>query len=264
MSQGSTIMQAVREVPDFAARYANLANARLGAAVVSVTDEFFGARDRLIRTEEPSFDPDLYDDHGKYMDGWESRRRRDGGNDRAIIRLGGATIVRAVNIDTAFFTGNFPHAASLQGAFHTGEGLPADSDYRPLVGMSRLGPDAAHWFDVAGDQPVDDRQRIGARNAVFVHGRDVEERRLVADGEILELGGVEHGGRDMAGPVHPGFGAAQVFEARVERPRNQAHRHGFPGAASHAGTPSARSFRAALRPGDPVTSPPGWAEAPQR
>ena len=53
MSQGSTIMQAVREVPDFAARYANLANARLGAAVVSVTDEFFGARDRLIRTEEP-------------------------------------------------------------------------------------------------------------------------------------------------------------------------------------------------------------------
>ena len=52
MSQGSTIMQAVREVPDFAARYANLANARLGAAVVSVTDEFFGARDRLIRTED--------------------------------------------------------------------------------------------------------------------------------------------------------------------------------------------------------------------
>ena len=154
MSQGSTIMQAVREVPDFAARYANLANARLGATVVSVTDEFFGARDRLIRTEEPSFDPDLYDDHGKYMDGWESRRRRDGGNDHAIIRLGGATIVRAVNIDTAFFTGNFPHAASLQGAFHIGDGLPADSDYRPLVGMSRLGPDAAHWFEVSGDQPV--------------------------------------------------------------------------------------------------------------
>ena len=59
MSQGSTTMQAVREVPDFAARFANLANARLGATVVSVTDEFFGARDRLIRTEEPSFDPDL-------------------------------------------------------------------------------------------------------------------------------------------------------------------------------------------------------------
>lgn len=202
MSQGSTIMQAVREVPDFAARYANLANARLGAAVVSVTDEFFGARDRLIRIEEPSFDPDLYDDHGKYMDGWESRRRRDGGHDHAIIRLGGATIVRAVNIDTAFFTGNFPHAASLQGAYHTGEGLPAESDYRPLVAMSRLGPDAAHWFEVVSDQPVThlrlDMYPDGGIARLRVHGIPVSAPGAASGSASEELSSILRGGRILS------------------------------------------------------------------
>ncbi len=201
MSQGSTIMTAVRDVPDYAARYANLANTRLGASVVSVTDEFFGHRDRLLRIEEPTFDPDLYDDHGKYMDGWESRRRRDGGNDHAIIRLGGPTIVRAVNIDTAFFTGNFPHAASLQGAFHDGEHLPDAGAYQPLVAMSRLGPDAAHWFEVGSDQPVThlrlDMYPDGGIARLRVHGIPLSSPTSpVADGsQAEELSSILRGGR---------------------------------------------------------------------
>ena len=29
-----------------------------------------------------------YDDHGKWMDGWESRRKRSEGYDHCIVRLG--------------------------------------------------------------------------------------------------------------------------------------------------------------------------------
>ena len=58
----------------------NLADARLGAAVLSATDEFFGAKDRLLSAGEPEWREGVYDEHGKWMDGWETRRRRDAGN----------------------------------------------------------------------------------------------------------------------------------------------------------------------------------------
>ena len=43
------------------------------------------------------------------MDGWETRRRRDGGDhDWCIVRLGARGIARGVDVDTSFFKGNFP------------------------------------------------------------------------------------------------------------------------------------------------------------
>src|SRR5690606_13483663 len=72
---------------DFAAGAVNLASARLGAQGIFSTDEFFAPLSRMLNDAPAEFDPDLYDDNGKYMDGWESRRKRVPGHDWSVIRL---------------------------------------------------------------------------------------------------------------------------------------------------------------------------------
>ncbi len=98
-------------------RFTNLASAALGAAVFSATDEFFGAKERLLNDAAAIFLPGEYDGNGKWMDGWESRRRRGPGHDSCVIRLAAAGTIHAVDIDTSHFTGNYPYAASLEAAY---------------------------------------------------------------------------------------------------------------------------------------------------
>ena len=66
----------------------NLAQPRLGAEVVHTTDDFFADKARLIDPADPVFIPGKYDANGKWMDGWESRRKRIPGHDYCVIRLG--------------------------------------------------------------------------------------------------------------------------------------------------------------------------------
>ena len=66
----------------------DLLQPRLGSEAVFANDEFFAPKERLINPEEPVFVPGKYDDHGKWMDGWESRRKRGPGHDFCIVRLG--------------------------------------------------------------------------------------------------------------------------------------------------------------------------------
>ena len=101
-------------LPEFAHNKINLASLRLGAGVIFATDDFFADKCRMIADAPPQFDPDKYDTHGKYMDGWESRRRRQGGHDFAIVKLGARGVIHGVDLDTSFFTGNFPPAASIE------------------------------------------------------------------------------------------------------------------------------------------------------
>ena len=57
----------------------NLASPKIGTKIIEVTDDFFGEASRMLNDKEPVFIEDKYDEHGKWMDGWESKRRRDGG-----------------------------------------------------------------------------------------------------------------------------------------------------------------------------------------
>jgi allantoicase len=72
---------------------------------------------RLIKDENPIFKDGVYDSHGKWMDGWETRRKRDKGNDYVIIKLGIPGKISEVEIDTAFFNGNQPEFASIDVCF---------------------------------------------------------------------------------------------------------------------------------------------------
>ncbi len=133
--------------------YVNLAQPRIGAEVLSTSDEFFAPGHRLIRSEAPVFIADKYDDHGKWMDGWESRRRRDEGHDWCLIRLCPGTI-RGVNIDTSFFTGNYPPEASIDACqqFDSNPDPLDDEQWQPLVARTSLKGDSQHYIEVNDDR----------------------------------------------------------------------------------------------------------------
>ena len=67
--------------------YINLASPILGTKIYSYSDQFFGAASRMLKENSPIFKEDVYDKHGKWMDGWETRRKRIKGNDFCIIKL---------------------------------------------------------------------------------------------------------------------------------------------------------------------------------
>jgi allantoicase len=113
---------------DLRRRHVDLAQPRLGSDVVFATDDFFADKSRLISPAEPVFTPGLYDDNGKWMDGWESRRKRVAGHDWCVVRLGVPGVIAGLEIDTRHFTGNYPPGAMVEvcraDAADPGEGAP--------------------------------------------------------------------------------------------------------------------------------------------
>src|SRR5579863_2302210 len=93
----------------------DLASENAGASVLAASDDFFAPKENLIKPADPVFIAGKYTDRGKWMDGWESRRKRVPGHDWAIMQLGVPGIIRGVVVDTRFFTGNYPEQASLEG-----------------------------------------------------------------------------------------------------------------------------------------------------
>ena len=134
------------------------------------------------------------------MDGWETRRRREPGSDHAVVRLGCPGIVRRVVIDTAFFTGNYPPEASVEGCGVEGYPSPEElvgADWAPLVGRSELAADTVHEF------VVDDQRRLThVRLSIYPDGGVARLRvfgEVVADPRWLppafDLAALEHGAR---------------------------------------------------------------------
>lgn len=51
--------------------YLDLADARLGSQVVAVSDEWFAPASRMLQAGEPVWKEGVFDDSGKWMDGWK-------------------------------------------------------------------------------------------------------------------------------------------------------------------------------------------------
>ena len=130
-------------LPDWAEGTVNLASPRLGSEAVHCSDDAFAPMARMLADAPAVFKPDVFDDFGKWMDGWESRRRRDGGHDWCVIRLGARGTIRGFDIDTSHFTGNFPPAASVWAADTEAE--PGDADWTEILPSTDLGASAHHF-----------------------------------------------------------------------------------------------------------------------
>ena len=161
--------------PDFTHRFINLTQPRLGAEVIEATDDFFAPKERLISPESPVFIPDKFDEHGKWMDGWESRRKRVAGHDHCIIRLCAGTI-HGVDIDTSHFTGNYPPQASID-VCRSDRDPGADTQWLSLIPKTSLKGDSHHFL------PVQDR-------GIWTHAR----LNIFPDGGVarLRVYGVAH------------------------------------------------------------------------
>ena len=125
----------------------NLAEPKFGSRVIYKTDQFFGAANKILNPQKPIFKEGVYDNHGKWMDGWETRRKRKNGHDFLIIKLGRPGKIYNVDIDTSFFSGNQPAQASLQACFSK-KNPTKNTNWKTILKKKRLGPDQNHNFKI--------------------------------------------------------------------------------------------------------------------
>jgi len=134
----------------------DLASERLGGAALAANDEFFAGRENLVKASAPVFREGEYTDRGKWMDGWETRRRREAGYDWCLVRLGLPGIIRGLVVDTAHFKGNFPQACSVEACEAPGQANPETlmggaTRWTEILARSELGGDRENAFAIAND-----------------------------------------------------------------------------------------------------------------
>jgi len=180
----------------------DLASERVGGQVIAANDDFFAPKENLIKVAKPMWIEDRYTDRGKWMDGWESRRRRTPGHDWCVMKLGLAGIISKLIVDTSYFRGNYPESCSIDaGALERGEDpLASDIVWNEILPPSSLKGDSQNCFALA-----DPFRYTHLRLNIYPDGGVA---RLRAYGEVvpdwgklsnaadeLDLAAVEHGGR---------------------------------------------------------------------
>jgi allantoicase len=186
----------------------DLASARLGGAVVSANDEFFAPKERLVLAHAAVWREGEYTERGKWMDGWETRRRRDvvpDTHDWCILRLGASGIVRGVDVDTSFFRGNFPAAFALDACDLPGLPTPQELQgvpWREVLTPTTLTGDAHNLVAVQdGAAATHLRLRIypdGGVARLRVYGDVVADwERLKRRGDV-DLAAAAHGASVVA------------------------------------------------------------------
>ncbi len=181
----------------------DLACSDVGGEALLSSDDFFAGKDNLVRPEEAIFDPDRFTDDGKWMDGWESRRKRVPGHDWCIVKLGVRGSIQGVDIDTSHFLGNHPPFASLDGcvapAGATPEQLRDEATWQPLLTEVALKRGSHNLFAV-GDDRVFTHVKLhihpdGGVARLRVYG---DPRPRLPEGEVIDLALLTHGGRPLA------------------------------------------------------------------
>jgi allantoicase len=206
----------------------DVASERLGSRVLLSNDEFFAPKENLLKTASPITREHEYTDRGKWMDGWETRRRRTPGHDWCIIRLGVPAIVHGVLVDTSYFRGNYPEYCSLEACAVTEEPAPEalSGDGAPWV---EILPRSALSGDAGNPFAVGHRSRV--THLRFNIYPDGGVARLRVFGEPLPPSGLQPGTvADLAAMVNGGLvtDCSDMFFG---------HRHNLimPGRSTHMG-----------------------------
>jgi len=186
----------------------DLAAEGLGGTVLYANDEFFAHKENLLKRSAPVFIEDKYTDWGKWMDGWETRRRRsprlDETHDWCIVRLGVPGVIRGVVVDTSFFKGNFPSHCSIEtcavdGQPNVAQLLDAANQWTEILPTSALEGDSQNSFSIDGAARATHlRLKIypdGGVARLRVHGAvQPDWETLRKRNSELDLAAVENGG----------------------------------------------------------------------
>ncbi|MFK8011745.1 MAG: allantoicase [Marinicellaceae bacterium] len=178
----------------------DLAAERTGGIALECTDDFFAPKENLIKPGRGIFIEDKYTDNGKWMDGWESRRKRVPGHDWCVIELGLRGIIAGVDIDTNHFLGNHPPHASLEAACVIGK--PTEKDWQEILPKSHLEPGSQNLYQIDSEEEwTHVRLHIypdGGVARLKVYGEVKPDWSLVSSNDIIDLVAVENGGRVLS------------------------------------------------------------------
>jgi allantoicase len=209
---------------------------RFGGAAVAVNDEFFAPKENLIKPAAAVWREGEYTERGKWMDGWETRRRRDPStgsgpgdddHDWCVLRLGARGVVRGVDVDTSFFKGNFPASCAIDAC--DVPGLPAVSElmraeWREILPRTNLSGDSHNLVAI-----VDASAATHLRLRIFPDGGVARLRaygEVIADWDRLR----RQGDVDLAAAAHGG-----VVVASSDMFFGSRHNLIMPGDATHMG-----------------------------
>lgn len=182
----------------------DLAAERLGGKVLYANDEFFAEKENLIKAGRGVFIADKYTERGKWMDGWESRRKRVAGHDWCVLQLGIAGQIHGVDIDTNHFLGNNPAYASVDAVeIHTdillSELIDENMQWTEILGKVALKPGSQNIFAVASKERWTHlRLNIYPDGGVArfrVHGEPVPDWSRIGNNQEIDLAAVENGGK---------------------------------------------------------------------
>lgn len=201
-------MNASDDRPGFT-RLIDLAAERFGGRVLWCTDDFFAEKENLIRHGDAVFIADKYTDRGKWMDGWESRRKRTEGHDVALVQLGAPGVLRGFDVDTSHFLGNQPSHARIE-ACHAPAGLPNEDGegiaWTEVLPLAALSPGHHHLLEAlaAAEPPlIATHVRLhifpdGGVARLRVYGEVKRDWSTRSEAEVVDLAAAQQGALALA------------------------------------------------------------------
>lgn len=195
----------------FEQRYTDLAAKRLGGETLNCTNDFFAEMENLLKPGRGVFIEDKYTDRGKWMDGWESRRRRflpDGTtsdgleHDTCTIKLGAQGKIFGLNIDTHHFLGNSPQKVSVE-ACQSETDPDEHTEWREILPVSAVEQDCENLFDITRyTEQVWTHLRLhiypdGGVARFRVYGDVVPNWNTFVTNELIDLASIKNGARPL-------------------------------------------------------------------
>lgn len=203
-TSGPTVIAPPADLPDWARRSVDLANPRLGAKALHASDDFFAEVARMLNPEPAQFVPGKFDTNGKWMDGWESRRKRVAGHDWALVKLGVKGRIRGFDVDTSHFVGNYPPAVSIEATVSDSDAVDAlqGAAWTEILPATPLGPSSHHLLEIANDG-VWTHLRVniypdGGIARLRVYGQPVGGLEGAGPDQLVDLVALENGGRPVS------------------------------------------------------------------
>ena len=200
----STVKEIIKETPAFA-NLTDLAAERLGGKVIYATDDFFAEKENLIKPGRGIFITDKYTDRGKWMDGWESRRKRIPGHDWCVVQLATSAKIAGLDIDTNFFLGNHPPHASVEAINMADASGVSDWEtvqWKEILPKSPLDPGSQNFYK-SNSNEIFTHIRLhiypdGGVARLKVYGEVFKNWDSVSANEEIDLAAAINGGKSIA------------------------------------------------------------------
>ena len=187
----------------------DLAAENLGGKALLCSDDFFAEKENLLKPGRGIFITDKYTDRGKWMDGWESRRKRIPGHDWCIIQLATSGKIIGVDIDTNNFLGNHPPHASIDVCYiEPGSNIDFEkASWIEILPKSSLKAGSQNFYaikdiEAEGGKNIYTHIRLniypdGGVSRLKVYGEVFKDWKLINREEIIDLATALNGGKSI-------------------------------------------------------------------